>query len=107
MLFPGGKTKVSQQEEQMNLEKQINEIKIIDDHAHPLDTAYWIDAVGGVPFPPEVHGLELPSEVTPLPRVKKLLTIYRDLYGFSRPTLTPQNKPELEKLHEQSRSDEA
>jgi hypothetical protein len=91
----------------MNLKKQIDGIKIIDDHAHPLDTAYWIDAVGGVPFPPEVHGLELPSATTPLPRVKKLLTIYRDLYGFSHSTLTPQNQQELKELHEQSRSDEA
>jgi len=91
----------------LNLKKQIDDIKIIDDHAHALDAFYWIDAVGGIPFPPEVHGLELPSAMTPLPRLKKLMTVYRDLYGFPHSSLTPQNQPELEELHKKSCSDEA
>jgi hypothetical protein len=91
----------------MNLRGQIDRIRIIDDHVHALDGTYWIDAVGGIPFPPEVHGLEIPSETTPLTRAKKLTYIYQELYNFRHSTITPRNHRELQELHESSKSNEA
>lgn len=91
----------------MSLKDQIHNIKIIDDHVHVLDAAYWIDAVGEIPFPPEVHGLEYPSAMTPLTRAKKLAAIYRDLYGFKHSAINAQNQGELQELYERSKSDEA
>jgi hypothetical protein len=60
-------------------------LRIIDDHVHALDGTYWIDAVGGIPFPPEVHGLEIPSETTPLTRAKKLTYITKISVRFEMP----------------------
>lgn len=88
----------------MNLRGQVDRIKIIDDHVHALDGTYWINAVGGIPFVCEVHGLEIRSEIPPLTRAKKLTYIYQKLYDFKHPTMTSRNHRELQKLHRSSKS---
>ena len=34
----------------MDLKEQINSIKIVDHHTHPVDTYFWMEAVGSYPF---------------------------------------------------------
>lgn len=92
----------------MNLMTEINNIKIIDDHQHALDPFYWREALGETPpFPPEVHGMEIPTPEMHLSKTRKLMNIFHALYGFPHATITEENKKELQDMYNESRKDEA
>lgn len=88
----------------MDLKKEIDNIKIIDHHCHAMDPFYWNDALGKAPpFPPEIHGIDIPSETTHLSRTKKCVTIFKGLYNFPYDTITEENKKELQALYDKSK----
>jgi hypothetical protein len=92
----------------MDLQAEINAIKIIDHHAHIMDPFYWNDALGQAPpFPPEIHGLDLPKPHTSLGKANKLIPMFRELYGFTGSTVTEENKAELQEAYNASKGDEA
>ena len=92
----------------MDLKREIDNIRIIDDHQHGMDPFYWKDALGQAPpFPPELHGLEIPSDAMHLGKKRKLLAMYKTLYGFSHTEMTEENTKELQAMYDKSKSDEA
>jgi predicted TIM-barrel fold metal-dependent hydrolase len=92
----------------MDLRAEINSIKIIDDHQHAIDPFYWQEALGVLPpFPPEVHGLEIPTPATHLSKTKKLIAMFQALYGFPYSTITQENEKELQAMYDRSKGDEA
>jgi hypothetical protein len=92
----------------MNLKKEIDNIKIIDNHCHVMDPFYWKDAVGTPPpFPPHIHGLDIPTSETHLSKTKKLIYMFQTLYGFPYSTITEENKKELQAMYDKTKDREA
>jgi predicted TIM-barrel fold metal-dependent hydrolase len=91
----------------MNLKEQIDKMKIIDDHVHAFNDVYWREVVGDIPFAFEFDKLDVPSKMMTIARAKTLATAYHELYDFPYSTITPDNEPELDKLYQRSKSDEA
>jgi predicted TIM-barrel fold metal-dependent hydrolase len=91
----------------MNLKEQIDNIRIIDDHVHALSYVYWRDVVGDKPFAFELNKLDVPSKMTTIAHANTLAAAYCELYDFPYPTITPDNEPELDKLYQRSKKDEA
>jgi len=90
----------------MDLREQINNIKIIDHHCHPIDYFYWDEAVGAYPFAALVAKLAVPNPMTTEVREKTLIKAFHDLYDFKYPKVTPENEKELDAAYQQSKKDE-
>lgn len=90
----------------MNLKEQINEIKIVDHHCHPIDNFYWDEAVGAYPFAAITAKLSVPTPLTTIERQKTLLRAFRELYDFPYDKVTPENESELDKAYQRSKKDE-
>jgi uncharacterized protein len=92
----------------MDLKREIDSIGIIDDHQHGMDPFYWKEALGAPPpFPPEVHGLEIPSETMHAGKARKLMDMFRALYDFRHTAMTEENRRELQGLYDRNKNDEA
>lgn len=92
----------------MNLKQEIDKIKIIDHHLHAMDPWCWNDAIGVVPpFPPHIMGLDIPSKATSLAKTRKMMGIFKELFGFPYDSVTPDNRGELEAAYEKAKVNEA
>ena len=91
----------------MDLKAEINAIKIIDHHAHIMDPFYWNDALGEAPpFPPHIHGLDIPKPDTSLGKTSRLIPMFQQLYGFADSEVTEANKAKLQEAYDASKADE-
>lgn len=90
----------------MDLREQINSIKIIDQHCHPIDYWYWNESVGAYPFANFTTKLAVPDRLTTTSRERALLRAYKALYGFDHDKITPENEPELQEAYQRSKPDE-
>jgi len=91
----------------MDIKKEIDSIKIIDQHCHVMDPFYWQDAIGAAPpFPPHVHGLDIPTSATHVSKAMKLIGMFQALYGFPYSEVTDENKAELQAMYEKSKTNE-
>jgi len=89
----------------MDLQAEINRIKIIDHHAHVMDAFYWNDALGKPsPFPPIC---DLPTEDMYLGKTTRLYRMFRELYGFSDARMTEDDEAALRDAYNASLTDEA
>lgn len=89
----------------MDLREQINSIKVVDHHVHPIDTWYWMEAVGSYPFAFLSAKLAVPTPLMTEMRAKSLLKIYKVLYGLSHDKITPEDEVELDKAYQLSKAD--
>ena len=88
----------------MDLKEQINRIKIVDHHTHPVDAYFWMEAVGSNPFASFTAKLPVPTPLMSQKRITALLKIYKDLYDFPYDRVTPENEGELDKAYQSSKA---
>ncbi|MDR1246824.1 MAG: amidohydrolase family protein [Clostridiales Family XIII bacterium] len=91
----------------MSIKEHIDSVKIVDGHVHAVDPWYWMQYVGSFPFADVASKLPPLGPMQLLNKKKTTLRGFREIFDFPYSELTPENRPELERIYAKSQDDEA